>query len=568
MNHTATYSPDDNKLRLYPANRLDQATYERVRAAGFRWAPRQDLFVAPAWTPAREDLLTELCGTIDDEDRSLVDRAEERAERFGDYADRRRDDAHAARDAVALIADGIPLGQPILVGHHSERRARKDAERIRAGMDRAVRLWDQAKYWTGRAAGAIRHAKYKERPDVRARRIKILEADHRRHEAAKRHQEARIKLWSRPLTYDQARHLAGNTNTVDMDTYFELDRREITAEEAAARVLQQARECTDSADRWLAHIVNRLAYERAMLADAGGTVADRTQPEKGGAVRCWASPRGGWSYIQRVNRVSVTILDNWDNHGPNFRRTIALDKLQGVMSAAEVADAKAAGQVWELPSGIGFVLSPAAPPPPPPNKPEDDGGATFEHLRDTLRAGVHVVAAPSLFPTPAPLARQLVQLAEIDAAHRVLEPSAGTGQLLGAIRDAAPAEVVGVELSCSAAEILRAQAAAGGYGPCSVRCSDFLTCTPDQLGTFDRIVMNPPFNNGDDIRHIMHARTFLRPTGRLAAICANGPRQRERLQPLAAAWIDLPSGSFAEAGTNVETAIVILDADTPEDLDQ
>lgn len=30
----ATYSPEDNKLRLYSENRLDSETYEKVRAAG------------------------------------------------------------------------------------------------------------------------------------------------------------------------------------------------------------------------------------------------------------------------------------------------------------------------------------------------------------------------------------------------------------------------------------------------------------------------------------------------------------------------------------------------------
>ena len=81
----ATYSPEDNKLRLYSGGRLDSDLYARVKAAGFRWAPRQELFVAPMWTPARVDLLTELCGEVGDEDTSLVDRAEERAERFTEY---------------------------------------------------------------------------------------------------------------------------------------------------------------------------------------------------------------------------------------------------------------------------------------------------------------------------------------------------------------------------------------------------------------------------------------------------------------------------------------------------
>ena len=60
----ATYSPEDNKLRLYAFSRLDAETYQRVKAAGFKWAPKQELFVAPRWTPAREDLLLELCGDI------------------------------------------------------------------------------------------------------------------------------------------------------------------------------------------------------------------------------------------------------------------------------------------------------------------------------------------------------------------------------------------------------------------------------------------------------------------------------------------------------------------------
>lgn len=75
---SATYSPEDNKLRLSSISRLPKDLYTRVRAAGFIWAPKQEIFVAPMWTPGREDLLLELCGEIGDEDTSLVDRAEQR----------------------------------------------------------------------------------------------------------------------------------------------------------------------------------------------------------------------------------------------------------------------------------------------------------------------------------------------------------------------------------------------------------------------------------------------------------------------------------------------------------
>src|ERR1022692_3396700 len=153
---TATYSPEDNKLRLYTVSRLPRDVYDRVKAAGFTWAPKQELFVAPAWTPAREDLLIELCGEIGDEDTSLVDRAEERAERFEDYSDKRAQDANSAAAAVERIADGIPMGKPILVGHHSERHARKDAERIENGVGEGVRVWEGWASWWGGAAGPVR----------------------------------------------------------------------------------------------------------------------------------------------------------------------------------------------------------------------------------------------------------------------------------------------------------------------------------------------------------------------------------------------------------------------------
>ena len=72
MSMSATYSPEDNKLRLYSLHRLDAETYARVSGAGFKFAPKQDLFVAPMWTPGREDLLIELCGEIGDEDSCAV----------------------------------------------------------------------------------------------------------------------------------------------------------------------------------------------------------------------------------------------------------------------------------------------------------------------------------------------------------------------------------------------------------------------------------------------------------------------------------------------------------------
>lgn len=39
---------------------------------------------------------------------------------------------------METITENTPFGQPILIGHHSEKRARRDAQRIQDGMHRAV----------------------------------------------------------------------------------------------------------------------------------------------------------------------------------------------------------------------------------------------------------------------------------------------------------------------------------------------------------------------------------------------------------------------------------------------
>ena len=579
---TATYSPDDNKLRLYAATRLSADEYARVNAAGFRWAPKQDLFVAPSWTPAREDLLLDLCGDIGDDDASLLDRASERAERFEDYQDKRLEDAARTCAAVETLADGIPLGQPILVGHHSEARARRDAERIRNGALKAVQLWRTSEYWKRRAAGSLRYAKYKERPDVRVRRIKAIEADRRKIARELAVSDACVALWNqldhsykdgRPcddaLRRTRADHIADRdhgyyaaqhthpSGYVGPCSYRDaLKEPSITPAMVRDKALADHANRKTTGERWREHYDHRLAYERAMLAEAGGTGADQTGAQVGGACRCWASPRGGWSYIRKVNRISVTVLDNWGNGGANFARTIPFDKLAAVMTPKAVEAARTSGALRETEDRTGFYLLSDAPPARP--VAPDPPAADFEALAQCARGGITVISTPQLFPTPVALAQRVVRLADPQRGHCILEPSAGTGRLIDACARSIwewSGRLVAIELQVSLAAGLRAK-----YRPehVDVQHRDFLEVAPDPV--FDRIVMNPPFTHAVDVQHILHARRFLKPGGTLVAICAGGPKQKAVLASVARDWIDLPAGSFASEGTRVETVIVMLDA--------
>jgi SAM-dependent methyltransferase len=632
---TATYSPEDNKLRLYPSSRLDAETYQRVKAAGFIWAPKQELFVAPMWTPGREDLLIELAGEIDDEDTSLVDRAEQRAERFENYGENRAKDADRAHGAVSAIADNIPLGQPILVGHHSEKHARKDAERIRNGMNRAVKMWEQSKYWEQRAKGAIQAAKYKERPDVRARRIKGLQADKRKQERNKAEAEKYLHFWAKEgLTLEQARTIANychlGVSKGEHGDWSAWDVLRPDGERYAAcpsmtveQVQEKAHEAYPKqiayADRWLKHLNNRLIYEWAMLQESGGTAADKWDIQIGGRVLV----RGEWVTVLKVNKVDgkinslstarsyvskVGIEEVKDYQPPseeetaNVKTAMKLPPLcnfpgEGFMELTkEEYDRKhkyqmAATRIEKATEDHGayryrqamkggysglsrvFVTDIKRVDPPGPDKTERPRIAApervepqrvykapeptiFDAMKDTLKAGITTVVAPQLFPTPPEIVQQMIYRADLHCypVLRILEPSAGTGNIIEGLKPWMNAQTTAIERNLDLVDILR-----GKFPELHVIGADFLACNGN-LGTFDRIVMNPPFENGSDIKHIRHALTMLKPGGRLVALCANGPRQREAFKDMADYWEDLPEGSFKAQGTGVNVALMVIDS--------
>lgn len=164
------------------------------------------------------------------------------------------------------------------------------------------------------------------------------------------------------------------------------------------------------------------------------------------------------------------------------------------------------------------------------------------------------VSAYQLFQTPAVLAQRMAAILNPKPGARILEPSAGLGRLIDALTPFAPAEIVAVENAPQCAGELFAQNRQG----VTIKQRDFLSLTTADIGTFDGILMNPPFHMRSDIKHIEHARTFLRPGGKLVAICLDGYKRAETLQPIADSWETLPPSTFKETGTNVNCALVVI----------
>ncbi|WP_425953120.1 hypothetical protein [Ralstonia pseudosolanacearum] len=137
---------------------------------------------------------------------------------------------------------------------------------------------------------------------------------------------------------------------------------------------------------------------------------------------------------------------------------------------------------------------------------------------------------------------------------RVLEPSAGHGALAD-IAEAAGADVTVVENY--APNILALEAK--GY---DVIARDFLTVTPEEIGLFDVVVANPPFARSQDIEHIRHMWSFLKPGGCMSVIASKSWQEgtqhkqrefREFLNQHQAEISDIEAGAFKKSGTYAKT---------------
>jgi len=178
--------------------------------------------------------------------------------------------------------------------------------------------------------------------------------------------------------------------------------------------------------------------------------------------------------------------------------------------------------------------------------------------RHELGTAPRAITGFNLFQTPRPVAARMAALirGRIGEGARVLEPSAGLGRLIEPFEhDALRARWVAVE---NARECVKALEKA--LRGATVHERDFLeTSAVDLGGEFDAVIMNPPFKQGRDVKHIRHALAMLKPGGRLVSLCYNGTRQNEQLRPMAGHWEVLPENSFKDEGTAASVALLVID---------
>lgn len=166
------------------------------------------------------------------------------------------------------------------------------------------------------------------------------------------------------------------------------------------------------------------------------------------------------------------------------------------------------------------------------------------------------------FATPKKLAERLIDLAEINNTHKILEPSAGQGAIVQSINSLLPnQEVFCYEPMPSNKDILNKIKTVNFLG------DDFLLSNNSTQLLFDRIIANPPFSKNQDITHVKQMYNSLVPGGRLVSIMSEHfkfsinkkeSEFREWLEVVNAEFEEIPRGTFKESGTMVGGVIVII----------
>lgn len=176
-----------------------------------------------------------------------------------------------------------------------------------------------------------------------------------------------------------------------------------------------------------------------------------------------------------------------------------------------------------------------------------------------LENGSITVERDGFFETPDVVINRMFELVPPPApGPLVLEPSAGLGAIARQLAGQNLTLVEKNEVRCSA---LRTEFK-------NVMCADFLSLECGFGGNYyDRIYMNPPFEELQDIDHVKHAYDLLADGGALVSVMSESPFFRtDKKAEEFRLWYDrldsyvekLPAGSFKESGTGVNARLIVI----------
>lgn len=498
--------------RYFPSIRMIGVAQSRDHLAK-RW---QIDHAAKALREAGHTVTVEIDDTPRDVDQVKADRAERldaRYDALSAKAERNAAEAERRFAAADHYSERFAGGQPILVGHHSERGARVAAKRVDQNMRAGTAAAREAERVAQAAAVVGTAEAYRERPAVIIRRIDRLEAELRQ----------------------TMHHINGTRPANDWRGAYAA---ELGHKPASGEWLEQCQ----ARKTYLEH---QIAADREALAAhvANGYVLhSRETIHKGDRVHwgaTWGDGLNG-ALVTRTNPKTVTL-----DRG-SYPVTLPYERIKSVECPHDgtVTEQKRAAPLPRRAKPAVTVEAPAVPKP------------------------AEVDASSECFVTPAPVIARLIALADLAPGMDVLEPSAGTGAIARAVH-ALGCHVHCVEIRPALADALDSEEE-GSPVFRTITCADFLECQPGHVNPahatmfYDRVIMNPPFSQ--EVRHVLHAHRFLRANGLLVAVMSAGVFSARRasfceyVTRRGGSITALPDDAFAQSGTNVRTVIVTIPA--------
>lgn len=289
-----TIEQDAEGTLLHGTSRGD-GTAELVKRFGFRWSgrlgawfyPRNRTVPLPSQLTAWAAQLTEAghpcevevtSATVAEQEAARAERLDERADRHDARAVRREAESDARLAAAKRTADMIPLGQPILVGHHSEGRHRRDIARIEGNYRKGFEAHAEAQEAARRADSTRRTMAHRESAPTTMRRIERLEVE--------------LRQWQRAIARSRPNGL-----TDDDDSAW------------AVRARENVGRLTEQIEHWKAHLAQLEASGVKVWSRETVQAEIAKQAEALGAslTRTEVKVNGSWSPLIRLNAKSLTI---------------------------------------------------------------------------------------------------------------------------------------------------------------------------------------------------------------------------------------------------------------------
>jgi hypothetical protein len=221
-----------------------------------------------------------------------LERKEAKAERLGGYAENAEQRSNQLSTNAVDMLRCLPMGQPILVGHHSEKGHRRLLERSDNKMRRAVEESEKAKNLAWRAKSLAYDVKKMQSLTYLQNQIKKNQ-----------------HLVNKYKAYQDGRFYINGGR-------YETEKKEVSPE-TFERYQLKINEYQELVDFY----TYKLNERKKELSEEGHFVLDASKINKGDLVQY----HGQWYPVVKINKLTITILYKWNeshsaNHAVKFGR--------------------------------------------------------------------------------------------------------------------------------------------------------------------------------------------------------------------------------------------------------